>query len=37
MSLMNRLGNADNPYQDRYKRVLCVCSAGLLRVDERKS
>lgn len=31
MSLMNRLGNATNPYQGRYRRVLCVCSAGLLR------
>jgi len=29
----NRLANVNNPYQDygRYKRVLCVCSAGLLR------
>ena len=31
MSLMNRLGNARNPYQTNAKRVLCVCSAGLLR------
>lgn len=31
MSLMNRKGNASNPYQGKYKRVLCVCSAGLLR------
>lgn len=31
MSLMNRLGNAQNPYQGSAKRVLCVCSAGLLR------
>lgn len=29
--LMNRLGNCHNPYQGRFKRVLCVCSAGLLR------
>jgi predicted protein tyrosine phosphatase len=29
--LMNRLGNANNPFQGPYKRVLCVCSAGLLR------
>ena len=27
----NRIGNAGNPYQGDYKRVLCVCSAGLLR------
>jgi predicted protein tyrosine phosphatase len=31
MSLMNRLGNCKNPYQTQAKRVLCVCSAGLLR------
>lgn len=31
MSHMNRMGNASNPYQGKYKRVLCVCSAGLLR------
>lgn len=31
MSMMNRLGNAKNPYQTHAKRVLCVCSAGLLR------
>ena len=31
MSLMNRLGNSHNMYQGDYKRVLCVCSAGLLR------
>lgn len=31
MSLMNRLGNAHNPFQGNYKKVLCVCSAGLLR------
>ena len=29
--LMNRLANANNKYQGSYKRVLCVCSAGLLR------
>jgi predicted protein tyrosine phosphatase len=29
--LMNRLANANNRYQGTYKRVLCVCSAGLLR------
>lgn len=27
----NRIANADNRYQNKYKRVLCVCSAGLLR------
>lgn len=27
----NRLGNAKNPYQGDFKKVLCVCSAGLLR------
>lgn len=29
----NRLGNIDNKYQrfDKHRRVLCVCSAGLLR------
>ena len=31
MSLMNRLANTSNEYQGPYKRVLCVCSAGLLR------
>ena len=31
MSLMNRLGNSKNPYQGDFKKVLCVCSAGLLR------
>lgn len=31
MSLMNRLGNCKNPFQGHYKKVLCVCSAGLLR------
>lgn len=29
--LMNRLGNAGNRFQGEYKKVLCVCSAGLLR------
>ena len=29
--LMNRLANCGNRYQGEYKRVLCVCSAGLLR------
>lgn len=28
---INRLYNCKNPYQGDYKRVLCVCSAGLLR------
>lgn len=28
---MNRLYNAGNPWQGEAKRVLCVCSAGLLR------
>ncbi len=27
----NRLYNCKNPYQGKAKRVLCVCSAGLLR------
>jgi predicted protein tyrosine phosphatase len=33
MSTMNRLANTDNEFQniEQYKRVLCVCSAGLLR------
>lgn len=29
--LFNRLANSSNPYQGQYKRVLAVCSAGLLR------
>lgn len=29
--MMNRIGNAANPYQGRARKVLCVCSAGLLR------
>ena len=28
---MNALNNIKNPYQTNAKRVLCVCSAGLLR------
>ena len=28
---MNRLANCHNRYQGNYKKVLCVCSAGLLR------
>jgi len=31
MSKMNRLGNCKNIYQTEVKKVLCVCSAGLLR------
>ena len=31
MDEMNRKYNSKNPYQGKYKRVLCVCSAGLLR------
>lgn len=33
MSDMNRKWNCQNEYQhyDKYKRILCVCSAGLLR------
>lgn len=27
----NRLANCKNHFQGKYKRVLCVCSAGLLR------
>lgn len=30
-STKNQLGNADNPHQGYWKRVLCVCSAGVLR------
>lgn len=29
--LMNRIANAGNQFQGKYKRVLAVCSAGLLR------
>lgn len=28
---MNRIANATNPFQGDFKRVLCCCSAGLLR------
>lgn len=28
---MNRIHNATNPNQGKFKRVLCVCSAGVLR------
>lgn len=28
---MNRLWNINNPYQGKDKKVLCICSAGLLR------
>lgn len=28
---VNRLHNSTNPYQGAYKKVLCVCSAGILR------
>ena len=33
MSLLNRLANVNNTFQkiNKHKRVLCVCSAGLLR------
>lgn len=31
MSRMNRLANTANEYQGTFKKVLCVCSAGLLR------
>lgn len=31
MSMRNRLANTKNEFQGAYKRVLCVCSAGLLR------
>lgn len=31
VSSLNRLHNASNPNQGDYKKVLCVCSAGLLR------
>lgn len=29
--MRNRLANAKNPYQGSARKVLCVCSAGLLR------
>lgn len=31
MSYMNRLGNAKNEYQGKIPKILCICSAGLLR------
>lgn len=31
MSEMNRKMVAKNPYQGKYKRVLCVCAGGVLR------
>lgn len=31
MSLRNRTHNSQNPFQGNFKKVLCVCSAGLLR------
>lgn len=31
MSTRNRLANAKNEFQGKFKKVLCVCSAGLLR------
>lgn len=31
MSQRNRLANVTNPFQGNRKRVLCMCSAGLLR------
>jgi len=31
MSRDKRLGVANNPYQGKYKKVLCVCSVGVLR------
>jgi len=31
MDNKNRLHNCSNPYQGNAKKVLCVCSAGLLR------
>jgi len=30
-STMNQLANSQNPFQGKAKRVLCICSAGLLR------
>jgi len=27
----SRISNVSNPYQGKYKKVLCVCSAGMLR------
>jgi len=31
MSTMNKLANCHNQYQGNAKKVLCICSAGLLR------
>jgi len=31
LSNRNQMGNAKNPYQGKTKKILCVCSAGLLR------
>lgn len=31
MSTFNRIHNCTNPHQGKTKRVLCLCSAGLLR------
>lgn len=31
MSTMNRMANCHNQFQGDFKKVLCVCSAGLLR------
>lgn len=31
MTEFNRTHNSKNPYQGDFKKVLCVCSAGLLR------
>jgi len=31
MTTLNRIHNCTNPYQGKTKRVLCLCSAGLLR------
>jgi len=31
MSMMNKLANCHNMFQGEAKKVLCVCSAGLLR------
>ena len=30
-STRNQIGNAKNPYQGSFKKILTVCSAGLLR------
>ncbi len=30
-STLNQLANINNPYQGKSKKVLCLCSAGLLR------